>query len=123
MVAAYLANVRVDRLEPVPELFILLSIAVQRLYRIADGVKALPVGKTFEQRAQLRGGLLQGRITLELLARVFACDSMSDCNLPESEGMKYRGQLRSFRERHILPSNRVATESTPGNPCAVDIRQ
>ncbi len=62
-----------------PELCVLLGIPVELLHGITDERKALSIGESLEQSAELGGGLLQRRVALKLLAGVF---SVVDNSLP-----------------------------------------
>ena len=57
-----LACVLVDLLEPVPQPLVSVCVIVQHIDRILDLVHTLSVGKPFEKRPQLPGGLAKGGI-------------------------------------------------------------
>ena len=54
-----LASVLVNLLEPVPQLLVLVCVIVQYIGRVLDLVHTLVVGKPFEKRSQLPGGLTE----------------------------------------------------------------
>ena len=57
-----LACVLVDLLEPVPQPLVSVCVIVQHIDRILNLVHTLSVGKPFEKRPQLPGGLAKGGI-------------------------------------------------------------
>jgi hypothetical protein len=61
-----LAHVRVEILEPLPELFVLVRIVDQGIGGVEDDIHALPVGKALEERSEFRRGGFETAVLREI---------------------------------------------------------
>jgi len=57
-----LANIRVEALEPLSELLVVVRIFDQHVSSVEDDVHALPIGKAFKEGSKLRSGSFQTMI-------------------------------------------------------------
>ena len=63
----HLANIRVEALEPLPKLRVLVRVINQRVRSVKDNIHALPVGKAFEERSELGSGGFQTAVLREAM--------------------------------------------------------
>jgi len=63
----HLVNVRIEALEPLPELCVLVRVIDQRVGGAKDHIHALPIGKAFEESSELGSGGFQTAVLYETI--------------------------------------------------------